>query len=182
VKILASFLALAIVALAAQDTAVPPAPTITEQHRWLQQLVGEWSCTMETFMDPDAEPERFESQEQVRSLGDVWILAEGEADFGGMSFRSILTLGYDPKQKAFVGTWIDTLQTHLWTYTGQLDAARKVLTLEAKGPAHDDPEKVQEYRDAIEILGPDHRRLTSSALGEDGKWTTFMKADYHRRK
>jgi hypothetical protein len=163
-----------------QDVPMPAKPGA--QHEWLQQLVGQWSVTCEASMGPGTEPMMIESTETVRSIGGLWIQGEGSAVFDGKPFTSILTLGYDPRQKAFVGTWIDTMQTHLWTYRGSLDDAKKVLTLEAEGPAFDDPNKNSKYRDVIEVVGKDHRRLSSSVQGEDGQWTTFMRADYHRKK
>ena len=179
-KLIASIAVLALGALAVQEVAVVPEAPVSDQHRWLQQLVGEWSCKAEMTMEPGAAPMTMESTESMRAIGGLWVVGEGKADFAGMPFTSILTLGYDPAQGKFVGSWIDTIQTHMWTYTGSLDDAKKVLTLEAEGPNHLDPTKTQKYRDAIEIHGPDHKTMTSSALGPDGKWTTFMKAEYKR--
>ena len=165
--------------IAVQD----PQPDAPEpQHKWLQQLVGEWKVTTEASMGPGTEPMKMESTERVRAIGDLWVLAEGTADFAGKPFTSLMTVGYDPKQKAFVGTWVDSMHAHLWTYTGSLDEAKKVLTLSAEGPAFDDPTKTAKYRDAIEIVSKDHKRLTSSMLVADGKWETFMRADYTRTK
>ena len=45
-----------------------------------------------------------------------------------------MTLGYDPVQKRFVGTFIGSMMTHMWIYNGTLDAAGKVLTLDTEGP------------------------------------------------
>lgn len=165
---------------ASQDLHPPPGPG--SEHAWLAQLVGEWTCTAEASMAPDAEPMLLESTESVRSIGGLWIVAEGRASFGGQAFTSILTLGYDPAKEAFVGTWIDTMQTHMWSYRGSLDAARKVLTLDTEGPSFDDPTKMARYRDALELVGPDHKRLTSSVQGPDGEWTTFMRADFRRKE
>jgi len=172
--------ALLVVGAATVQEMQPAAPS--DQHEWLQQLVGEWTVSADATMEPGAEPMRMESTESVRSIGGLWIVAEGRATFGDTPFTSILTLGYDPSKEAFVGTWIDTMQTHMWSYVGTLDDARKVLTLATEGPTFGDPSKTSKYHDVIELAGPDHKVLTSSVQGEDGTWTTFMRADYRRKK
>jgi hypothetical protein len=183
-----SFALLAGLALAAvlpQDAPTPtmPAPASPDaNHEWLQQLVGEWAVTAEMTMEPGAEPMQMESTESVRAVGELWIVGEGSASFGGMPFTSILTLGYDPREEAFVGTWIDSMQPNMWTYRGTLDEARKILTLETEGPSFGDTTETATYRDAIELVSADHKVLTSSVRGEDGTWTTFLRADYRRKK
>lgn len=161
---------------------MPPAPEKLEQHQWLQKLVGEWTGAFEVTMAPGAAPERMETTETIRSLGGLWIVAEGKSEMMGQPMTSMMTLGYDPVKKMFIGTWVDSMQTHMWTYTGTLDEAKKVLTLSAEGPSWEDPTKIARYRDAIEIISPDAKRLTSSIEGPDGKWVQFMKADYQRKK
>ena len=163
-------------------TPLPQEPVPDEHHEWLQQFVGEWDVVAEARMEPGAEPMRFELLESVRGIGKLWILAETNAEFGGQSFTSILTLGYDPKEKAFVGTWIDTSQTHLWHYRGQLDDAKKVLTLEAEGPSVLDPTKMANYRDVHELKEDGVRTVRSSIENEDGSWTQFNEAVYRRKK
>jgi len=171
---------LAVGAIAVQDIPEPTSPL--DQHEWLHQLVGDWNVTTEATMEPSAEPMKLESTESVRSVGGLWIVGEGSASFGGTPFTSILTLGYDPGKEAFVGTWIDSMQTHMWIYEGSLDGAKKVLTLNTEGPLFGDPSKTASYRDVIEMKDADHRTLTSSLKGEDGTWTTFMRAEYRRKK
>lgn len=167
----------------AQDQAPEmPRPAAGEQHAWLAQLVGDWTVTMEMTMAPGAEPMRMESTESMRSIGSLWVVGEGKADMGGMPMTSMMTIGYDPAQKAFVGTWIDSMQTHLWVYRGQLDEARRTLALEAEGPSFQDPTKTSVYRDAIEVVSPDHKVLTSSVKQADGTWLQFLRADYRRKK
>jgi hypothetical protein len=171
-----------LLALAASPVQEMPQSQKVDQHAWLQQLVGEWTATAEATMAPGAEPMKMESTESVRSIGGLWIVAEGKGDLAGTPVTTLLTLGYDPDKKTFVGTWIDSMQTHLWTYTGTLDDAKKVLTLEAEGPSFDDPTKTAKYRDVITLESPDVKKLASSMLGADGKWTTFLKAEYRRKK
>ncbi len=174
--------ALGAVALGAATLQDPPAPAQPlEQHQWLQQLVGEWAGTSEAKMEPGAEPMRMEFTETVRSVGGLWILAEGRFDVGGQPMHGVLSLGYDPAKKHFVGTWLDSMQTHLWVYRGSLDDAKKVLTLETEGPAFDDATKMAKYRETIELPGDGKRSFTSSVQGADGAWTTFMRAEYRRK-
>jgi hypothetical protein len=163
------------------EATMPEATEPTESHRWLEQLVGEWDMKAEASMGPGTEPMTMVSTESVRAIGDLWILAEGKASFAGRPFTSLLTLGYDPAQKAFVGTWVDTMHAYLWVYRGELDPARKVLSLIAEGPSFDDPAKKATYRDAIEIVDPSTKVLTSSVKGADGTWTEFMRAEYRRK-
>jgi hypothetical protein len=179
-KTLALFAALTFTVAPVQEMPQPPAPSA--QHAWLQQLVGEWSVTSEIMMGPDAPPMKVESTESVRSIGGLWVLAEGKMPMGETPMTTLLTLGYDLQEKAYVGTWVDTMQTHMWVYRGTLDDAQKTLTLESTGPSFDDPTQTAKYRDAITIVGADQKRWTSTVLGDDGEWTQYLTADYRRKK
>ncbi len=74
------------------------------------------------------------------------------------------------------------MMTHLWVYDGALDAAQRVLTLDAEGPSMAAEGKMAKYKDVIEFKSDDHRVLTSHMLGDDGKWHLFMTANYRRNK
>ena len=151
----------------------------TEQHAWLQQLVGEWDVRSEATMG--AETMVVEGTETVATFGDLWIVSDGVMDFGGMEVAARMTLGYDPAKEFFGGTWVGSVHDDLWVYRGQLDHGRKVLVLETEGPHFSDPRERARYRDTIEILGPDRRRMVSTMEGLDGNWATFMTAEYTRR-
>jgi hypothetical protein len=73
------------------------------------------------------------------------------------------------------------MMSHLWVYDGALDAAGKVLALDADGPDMAGTGKMAKYRDVVEFESDDHRILTSQVLGDDGKWTRFMTAHYRRK-
>jgi len=152
-----------------------------EEHRWLQQLVGQWTFEGEATMEPGQPPSKHNGSETVRAIGDLWILGEGSGEMpGGGKATMLLTLGYDPQKKRFVGTWLGSMMTHLWIYDGELDAARKILTLNAEGPDMSNEGNMAKYRDVIELKSRDHRVLTSHMLGADGKWHQFMTAHYRR--
>jgi hypothetical protein len=159
------------------------APAPQKEHEWLQQLAGEWTYDGECVMGPDQPPIKTSGRASNRMLGGVWLLSEGEGEApGGGTAQMNITLGYDPAKKRIVGTFIGSMMCNLWIYDGDLDAAGKVLTLNAEGPSFAGDSKTAHYQDIIEIKDKDHHVLSSQMLGEDGKWTQFMTAHYRRKK
>src|SRR5437660_3538014 len=82
----------------------PPSPQ--KEHEWLQQLVGEWQTETEADMGPGQPPLKCKGTESVRSLGGYWTHGEVKGDVNGMPVTGIMTLGYDPQAKKYVGTWV----------------------------------------------------------------------------
>jgi len=154
-----------------------------KEHRWLHKLVGEWTYETEAPAEPGKPSEKWTGTERVRSLGGLWILAEGQGQMpGGGAATMIMTLGYDPQKGRYVGTWIGSMMTYLWVYDGELDAAERVLTLNAEGPHMATEGKMAKYKDVIELASDDHRVLTSHVLGDDGQWQQFMRVDFRRKQ
>ena len=163
------------------------APEPQKQHRWLlQHFVGEW--TYEGEADMGGQISRSAGTETVRPVGELWVVAEGRGTMpGGAPATSLLTLGYDPQRGQFVGTWIGSMMTELWSYdSGTLDPAEKVLTLECDGPSFDDAEraagKTSRYRDVMELRSDRHRVLSSFVRSDDGTWMQFMTSHYRRKE
>lgn len=171
-------LMLAGVAPAAGQAAGPSAPDPTA---FLQQMVGEWSVVAEAVPGPGRDPVRTERREMARLLGGRWLVAESTGPTPtGEPTTSILTLGYDPAEERFVGTWIDSMQTHLWSYTGTLDDSGTTLTLETEGPVLGDPNRTARYREILEIVDADRRVWRTMIFGPDGEWFEFAQAEYRR--
>lgn len=158
----------------------PSAEQPTKEHQWLQQLVGEWTYEIEGMIEPDQPMETTTGTESVRSVGGLWVMAEGQGEMCGDMATTLMTLGYSLQKQRFVGTWIGSMMTHLWVYDGELDAAERVLTLHSEGPSMAVEGQMAQYKDVIEFKTPDHRVLTSFCLGDDGQWQQFMTANYHR--
>ncbi len=69
------------------------------------RMVGEWTCEGEATMKPGKPPMKYEGTESVRSLGGLWILAEGQGDAPGCGpATTMMTLGYDPQKKRCLAT------------------------------------------------------------------------------
>ncbi len=153
----------------------------TPEHQWLDQLLGEWTYEGECSIGPDKPKEKNTGKEVFRSLGGVWVIGEATAKMAdGDDANMIMTLGYNPDTKRYVGSWVGSMMTHMWVYDGVMDEAKKVLTLNAEGPDMTNPGKTAKYQDIIEIKSPDHRILRSQLLGPDGKWVQFMESHYKR--
>jgi hypothetical protein len=154
---------------------------LQQEHRWLARLVGEWTYEMDAAPAPGETPTTIRGTERVRSLGGVWVVCEGEGGLpGGEHGTSLLTLGYDPARRRFVGTYVGSMMPHLWLYDGEADATGQVLTLYAEGPSFTTEGATGRYRDVITFRGDDERAFTSSYQADDGTWREFMTTTYRR--
>jgi len=154
-----------------------------KEHHWLDKLVGEWTYETEAAMAPGEEPSKFKGTESVRSLGGLWVVAEGGGEMpGGGVARTLMTLGYDERKGHYVGSWVGSMMTHMWVYRGSLDATGNVLTLDTEGPDFSAEGKTLRYQDVIAFTSDDRRTLTARMLGDNGEWREFMQAHYRRNK
>lgn len=154
-----------------------------DEHRWLQQLIGDWTYESECSMGPDKPSEKSGGTETVKPLGDLWVVGESQGEMpGGAGTATMrITLGFDPAKGRFVGTWVGSMMPLLWTYDGFLDEGRKILTLESEGPSFSGDGTTAKYRDILEIVSPTERLFYSKVLGPDGNWNQFMTARYSKR-
>ncbi len=147
----------------------PPLPN--PEHRWLSQLLGAWTWSAEPIAGHDHGPQS--GTECFRAIGDIWVQGDGDGSYGVTQ----MTLGFHPATGRFVGTWVGSMMTHLWVYDGALEGNR--LTLNSVGPAMTG-EGNANYRDVVELIGPDERTLQGYVEGPAGTWTHFMSARYRR--
>jgi hypothetical protein len=149
---------------------------------WLQRLVGDWTIEGETAAGPVHPASTFAGTQSVRALGRSWVVAEGKGEMPGCGGEAttLMTLGYDPANGRFVGTWVGSMMSHLWVYDGALDDDGRVLTLDTEGPNCTADGGTARFRDVIEFADDDLRTLSSYMLGPDGEWSRFMTARYRR--
>ncbi len=156
-------------------------PMPQKEHEWLQQFVGNWEIESEGSAGPDQPPVKSTGTMACRMLGGFWVVNEMQADMMGTPMNGVQTIGYDPATKKYIGTWVDSMMNYMWQYAGSVDETGKILTLEAEGPNFAGAGKLAKYRDIYEFKSADHVIVTSSMLGEDGKWTAFMKGTMKRK-
>ena len=166
---------------ATTPTSNVPTKPVSEQHAWLQQMVGEWDLEFRAEMGPPGKPVSWTGAESVEALGGTWVLAETTATSPQGSFRALLTLGYDTTRETYVGSWVDSMQRNMWTYDAVLDPESTTLTLSPTIAARPEAPEPDRYRDQIQLIGPDERVLTSSYRGDDGAWTPYLRVRATRR-
>jgi hypothetical protein len=163
----------------AQELKMPPPE---KEHEWLQQFVGEWESEMEASGAPGQPAMKCKGTIQSRAIGGFWVQSEIKSEMMGKPMVGLQTLGYDPKSKKYVGTWVDSMLSYLWKYEGTVDKTGKILTLEADGPNFMQEGKTARFRDIYEFKSKDHVVMSSAMRGEDGQWVTFMTGNSKRKK
>jgi hypothetical protein len=177
-------LALALTAAAERALAqeVPAMAKPTKEHELLAQFAGKWtsSATMEM---PGGEALTCNGVEDSRMMGGLWlvVVGEGEMPDGGKG-ESMITLGYDPAKKTYVGTFVCSAQDIMWVYTGKFDETGKKLILLTDGPSMIEPGKTAKYEETMELVDADHKTFTSKIQLPDGTWMELVKVTYERVK
>lgn len=151
---------------------------LTQQHAFLQKLVGLWEAVEENGAAATADQAW---KETVRSLHGIWFLAEGSGKMpDGADASSLLTLGYDPARGKYVGSWIGSMMNHMWVYEGTLDVHGRTLLLDTSGPDFENDGKTARYREELTFETDDDRTFTSHVMAPDGQWRRLMQVRYRR--
>ncbi|WP_026620351.1 hypothetical protein M728_002708 [Ensifer sp. WSM1721] len=151
-----------------------------EEHRWLEQLLGEWTVTTEDSTGSGEHSTPW--VEKVRSMQGLWVVCEGQGTMpDGNPAQSLMTLGFNPQTKRYVGTWVGSMMTHMWVYDGVIEDDGKTLALNCEGPDFENPGRSARYQDRITFIDANRRTLTARVQTESGDWKEMMQADYRRR-
>lgn len=147
------------------------------KRHWLSGLVGEWTYEFSTSEGSYAAT----GTERVWAIGDNWIAAENKGlGSDGSPSHSLMTLGYNPENELFTGSFAGTMAPFLFIYEGDLSEDGKDLQLETEGPAMSVGREKDRYRDVLHAVDRDHRDFISEVRTEDGGWEEFMRTRYRR--
>lgn len=150
-----------------------------QQHQWLKKFVGDWTTDIE-LIAPGSEPIKESCTETVRAVGEFWIITDTRSKFMGEQYTAVLTLGYDPKKEKYIGTYVDSMTSQLWTYEGKLDESGNKLILNTEATMPDGASV--KFRETHEIKSNDHRVFTSELIGPDGDFMEVLTVNAHRKK
>jgi hypothetical protein len=151
----------------------------TEEHKILQQEVGTWDAACKVWQTPNAEPMEFSGSETNELFGGMWLISKFEGKLGDMPFTGRGTTGYDPAEKQYVGTWIDSISPYLTVMKGDYDSATKTLTM--RGDMRDAMTgKASETKQVWHYIDNNTRTFEIHGPGEDGKEFKMMEIKYTR--
>jgi len=118
----------------AQEQPEAQLPQVSDQHKLLHKDVGTWDAVLKIFPQEGADPIESKGTEKNELLpGGMWLISQFKGEVFGMPFTGVGTVGYDPVEKKYVGTWVDSISPHLTVLKGEYDAAKKTMTSIAEG-------------------------------------------------
>jgi len=165
---------------ASQEGFQPPKPTKFHEH--LKQFEGTWDAVSKFFMEPGKPAVESKGSETGKLVsGGLWLVFDYKGDMFGIPFVGHGVMGYDTHKKKYVGSWVDSMATGLFTSEGTCDDKGKVFTSVMEGT---DPEsgKTMKMKHVSEIKDADTKTLTFYMDGPDGKEIVMGTIEYKRRK
>jgi hypothetical protein len=104
--------------------AMEKAGAVTDHHRALEKMAGEWDVTMKMWMDPDADPMVIEfTASSEMALGGRFLVEEVTGDFMGQPFEGYNVTGYNNLTGEYEAVWLDNMSTALLRSTGSMNEA-----------------------------------------------------------
>jgi hypothetical protein len=179
-KILKAAAVAVLLAVPVASYAQAPMPKPGPEHEFLKKDVGTWDAKVEMYTSPGAAPTVSEGTETISMVGPFWQVARFESQMMGEPFHGLGTLGYDPTQKKFVGTWIDSMTPGLSLAEGTYDSGTKTFT--GTMEIRDMNDKTVKVRETTEWKDANTRVFTMyGPKGADGKEPVNMRISYKRR-
>ena len=91
----------------------------------LRKDVGEWNAEITVTPQPGAAPQASTGRLSGRLIcGGRWLVTEFKNQTTGFEGHGIY--GYNAASSRYVGTWVDSMQNHLWKYEGTVDPTGKI--------------------------------------------------------
>jgi hypothetical protein len=104
----------------------------TAEHQMLKRLTGAWSAHIKRYEPGSTKAEESTGEFLARmDLGGLFL--HRDMNFGIQGFQGRGLTGWDPFQKAFVGTWVDSGGPIIYRTIAQFDE-RGVYCEESSGP------------------------------------------------
>jgi len=156
------------------------AATLTDEHAFLKQFVGQWDVVTKWWMAPNTEPNVSKGTAvDTMIMGGKFLREDFRGTMMGRPFEGLSLTGFDTILRQSNAVWLDSASTAIMVTSGSVDLPGKTLQLsgEASCPMSDDKKPV---RYTIKVLDQNHHIFEFYGPGMDGKEFRAMEIDYRR--
>lgn len=170
---------------AATDPAIakeePQTPKPSEHHKIFQRDVGNWGASIKAWHEPGAQAMESKGSEKNELLdGGMWLLTRFEGTIASMPYVGAGTFGYDPLEKKYVGTWVDSMSPHMMTLKYDYDPATQTMT--GTGESRDPiTGEISKSKHVSRFIDENTRVFEIHMAGKDGKEFKMLEINYKRR-
>lgn len=145
----------------------------------LRRDVGVWDCEVKFYPDPNGQPVVSKAVESNHMVGDVWVVGDFRGEMAGTTFHGSSQMGYDPKKRKYVGSWIDSASPYPTQMEGTYDASMKILSIVGLGK---DPNGMpMKMKLVVTYREDDSRSMTMYVGAGADEWLRMMEVDYRKR-
>jgi hypothetical protein len=152
-----------------------------EAHKALEPMVGTWDTKVTSWMDPAAPPMVSTGTSENRwIMGNRFIEQRFQGSFMDQPFEGIGYTGYDNLKKKYIGTWMDSMGTGIFTSLGTADASGKTVTLTGM---MDDPMtgKAMKTTSVVKVVDNNKHTMEMWCPAPDGKPNKMMEIENTRK-
>ncbi len=109
--------------------AMEEAGKVSENHKALDYLVGDWTTHTKSWQAPGAKAEESTGKAMFEPMYDGRFIRETyEGSFMGKPFQGTGFLGYDNMKKKYTTVWIDNFSTASYVFEGDSKDKGKTIT------------------------------------------------------
>ncbi|HEY5983505.1 MAG TPA: DUF1579 domain-containing protein [Anaerolineales bacterium] len=146
----------------------PSAHAAGSPHHFLAQLVGGWTGTTSTWLDPDGDPTDSATQGSIQLILDGrFIIYLYQSIVDGESHHGMFTFGYDTALDQYEASWVDSFHnnTAIMYCTGN-PTPKGFFVL----GSYPDPEGGPDWgwRTEVELMDADHLSITARNISPEG--------------
>jgi len=154
-----------------------------EGHKFLEQLVGTWSCEVKMWMDgPQGKPIVSKGTGEYKmALGGRFLQQEFTGEVAGQPFHGVGYIGFDNFKKTYVSFWIDDMTTAMMTMEGSLDSKATALTMHGKVNEPATGERNITVKDVLRIVDKDTHVFETYNVTTFGEKKPVMVITYTRK-
>lgn len=147
-------------------------------HQMLRRLTGAWTARIKHYVPGQAAPVESSGEFLARmDVGGQFLCRD--VNFGLQGFQGRGLTGYDPFEKAFVGTWVDSESPIIYRTLGRFDE-KGIYCEESEGRGPDGG--FIRVRMTTEVVGRDEMLFQMFHTDEAGEERKILEIEHMRRR